>query len=118
MPQVANTLRDGGWTVNIINLFICLCRKLFVVLTSDYVSPSFVMRADKAPQTDQPGTDSFYREVGLKIRHARDQKGFTQERLAETIRLSRTSLTNIEKGRQKFLLHTFAEIASALSVAP
>lgn len=40
----------------------------------------------------------------------------TQERLAELVSLTRTSITNVEKGRQKLLLHTLAEIAGALEV--
>ncbi len=42
----------------------------------------------------------------------------TQENLAKLVGLTRTSLTNIEKGRQKILLHTFADLASALGVRP
>ena len=42
----------------------------------------------------------------------------TQEGLAKLVGLTRTSLTNIEKGRQKILLHTFADLAAALRVAP
>lgn len=77
-----------------------------------------VVHADKTTQPNNLRTDSFYREVGLKIREARDQKKLTQEDLAQTVGLTRTSLTNIEKGRQKFLLHTFVAIASALEVTP
>jgi transcriptional regulator with XRE-family HTH domain len=58
--------------------------------------------------------ERFYRAVGEKMRTARDSKGFTQEAIAASVGLSRTSLTNIEKGRQRLLLHTFIEIASAL----
>lgn len=32
--------------------------------------------------------------------------------------LTRTSITNVEKGRQKLLLHTLADIAKALQVEP
>ncbi|MFN7141726.1 MAG: helix-turn-helix domain-containing protein [Limisphaerales bacterium] len=60
--------------------------------------------------------EQFYREVGARIRVARESKGLTQEAVAASIGLSRTSLTNIEKGRQKLLLHTLAELASALAV--
>ena len=59
----------------------------------------------------------FYEEVGRRIRKSRQDKGLTQEFLAEKVRLSRTSLTNIEKGRQKLLLHTLAAIAQALQIA-
>ena len=59
----------------------------------------------------------LYWEVGIRIRAAREQKGISQERLAASIGLSRTSLTNIEQGKQKFLLHTFIAIADTLGVS-
>jgi len=62
--------------------------------------------------------EAFYREVGQNVRMKREQLGLTQEALASQVALTRTSITNIEKGRQKLLLHTFVDIAHALSVAP
>lgn len=63
---------------------------------------------------------SFYQEVGRRIRDARKRRKppLTQEGLAELVSLTRTSITNVEKGRQKFLLHTLADIAAALQVDP
>ena len=60
----------------------------------------------------------FYRQIGNAIRLARDKKQFTQEYVARRVGLSRTSLTNIERGRQKLLLHTFVEIVVALETTP
>jgi transcriptional regulator with XRE-family HTH domain len=40
----------------------------------------------------------------------------TQDNLALRLSLSRTSIINIEKGRQQVLVHTLADIASALGV--
>jgi transcriptional regulator with XRE-family HTH domain len=40
----------------------------------------------------------------------------TQEELAGLVSLTRTSITNVEKGRQKLLLHTLSDIAEALEV--
>ncbi len=42
----------------------------------------------------------------------------TQERLGKLVGLSRTSITNIEKGRQHVSLHQFFRIADALEVTP
>lgn len=42
----------------------------------------------------------------------------TQEALGRIVSLTRTSITNIEKGRQKVLLHTLADIAAALETEP
>ena len=60
----------------------------------------------------------FYEEVGRRIREARKNRkpSLTQEGLAELVSLTRTSITNLEKGRQKFLVHTLADIATALHV--
>jgi transcriptional regulator with XRE-family HTH domain len=60
--------------------------------------------------------DDFYQEVGRRIRAVRKQRNLTQEDLGGRVSLTRTSITNIEKGRQKLLLHTLAEIADALEV--
>lgn len=61
-------------------------------------------------------TDTFYKEIGKRIFKAREAKGFTQQQLADKISLKRTSVTNIEKGKQKILIHTLAIIASKLDV--
>ena len=42
----------------------------------------------------------------------------TQEQLGELIGLSRTSVTNIERGRQHVSLHHIFAIAEALKVSP
>lgn len=60
----------------------------------------------------------FYAEVGRRIRQTREERGLTQEALAELVSLTRTSITNIEKGRQKILAHTLVALATALRVAP
>jgi transcriptional regulator with XRE-family HTH domain len=62
--------------------------------------------------------ETFYREVGQNVRMKREQLGLTQEALASQVALTRTSITNIEKGRQKLLLHTFVDIAHALNIEP
>ena len=49
---------------------------------------------------------AFYAEIGRRVRLARERLGLTQDYLAIQIMLSRTSVTNIEKGRQKVLAHT------------
>ena len=60
----------------------------------------------------------FYEEVGRRIRRVRKQRKLTQLGLGELVSLTRTSITNIEKGRQKFLAHTLADIAEVLKVEP
>lgn len=60
----------------------------------------------------------IYRLVGQKIRGERKRRKLTQEELATLVQLKRTSITNIEKGKQKLLLHTLIQIAAALNLAP
>lgn len=60
----------------------------------------------------------FYTGVWERVRTVRLSQKVTQEALAMLVGLTRTSRTNIEKGRQKILLHTFADLAVALRVAP
>ncbi len=62
--------------------------------------------------------EEFYGLVGQQIRKAREEHGLTQAQLATLVSLTRTSITNIEHGRQKLLLHTLYEIANALAVEP
>ena len=61
----------------------------------------------------QDGKAAFDRALGKRIREARDRVGVKQEQLAQAVRLSRTSITNIERGRQgvqAFLLARIAEV--------
>lgn len=58
-----------------------------------------------------------YRLIGQRIREAREKRGLSQERLANEVALTRTSITNIEKGRQKVLVHTLFLLSEALGVS-
>jgi transcriptional regulator with XRE-family HTH domain len=49
--------------------------------------------------------EPVYRRLGLLIRYWRLERGMTQQQLADRMRLLRTSICNIETGRQRFLLH-------------
>lgn len=65
-----------------------------------------------------PDTTQFYADVGARIRKIREKRGVTQETLGTLIGLSRASVINIEKGRQRFLAHMLVDIAVALHVGP
>lgn|ERR1700730_6530743 len=58
----------------------------------------------------------FYKKVGEAIRVKRKERGLSQEGLAKAVGLKRPSMSNIEKGRQNILLHTFYDIADTLNV--
>ncbi len=57
---------------------------------------------------------ALYIELGKKIKNARGTR--SQAELALASSLSRTSITNIEKGRQHLPLHTLYAIANALEI--
>ena len=59
-----------------------------------------------------------YRLVGAKIEHIRSALGWTQEELAKKIGIQRTSITNIEAGRQRILLHDVERFAVAFNTTP
>lgn len=63
-------------------------------------------------------TRIFYAAVGKKISEVRRRQEMTQEALASAITLTRTSVVNIELGKQQLLLHTLVKIARALRVPP
>jgi len=58
----------------------------------------------------------LYELFGQRVRKARKACKLTQEELASRVTMTRTSVTNIEKGRQKLLLHTLFDLAAALEV--
>lgn len=58
----------------------------------------------------------LYIELGKNIKKARNKKNLSQATLAEASSLSRTSITNIEKGRQHLPLHTLYAISNALEI--
>ena len=60
--------------------------------------------------------EKLYIEVGKNIKIARSKKRMSQAKLAKASYLSRTSITNIEKGRQHLPLHTLYAIANALGI--
>jgi DNA-binding XRE family transcriptional regulator len=58
----------------------------------------------------------FYAAFGKAVHDAREGLGMTQLSLATSVGLTRTSITNIEKGRQKLLLHTAVQLATAVGL--
>ena len=60
--------------------------------------------------------EPIYRRLGRKIRKLRIRRGITQGDLADRVGLERTSVVNIEAGRQRILLHDVKAFAVALRV--
>lgn len=59
-----------------------------------------------------------YVELGKRLRIAREKAGMTQVELARKIRMSRTSVSNIEAGRQGISVAALYAIAAAIGVEP
>jgi transcriptional regulator with XRE-family HTH domain len=60
--------------------------------------------------------DSTNVDFGRLLRSARRAAALSQQELGERVGLSRTSITNIERGSQPVALHTFIRLASAVGV--
>lgn len=61
--------------------------------------------------------EMFYARFGATVRYLRNRKGLTQATLAEALNLSRSSVANIEQGRQKVFVHQLPELVSALKIS-
>jgi transcriptional regulator with XRE-family HTH domain len=60
---------------------------------------------------------AFYEQLGKSLTKARRDRRLTQGRLAAAVSVSRTSITNIAKGRQIVPVHLLAKLAQTLNVA-
>jgi transcriptional regulator with XRE-family HTH domain len=63
-----------------------------------------------------PDASKFYERLGASLSAFRRSAGITQDELGAKVGLSRTSITNIEKGRQVVYAHLLPKVAGALSV--
>ena len=66
------------------------------------------------PSAREP--EAIYRVFGRKLRELRDKKGIPQEELATLSGLTRSSIANIENGKQRVMLHHLVRFAEALRV--
>lgn len=59
-----------------------------------------------------------YGIIGKRIRHAREQKGLTQEQLAEKLEVSNAYISKIERGRTPINLERLSELCVMLEESP
>lgn len=64
------------------------------------------------------GRELLYREFGLLLATERKRKHLSQAGFAELVGMSRTSISNIECGRQPIQLHQLYMFSSRLNVTP
>lgn len=62
--------------------------------------------------------DDLYTRFGRQLRTARRDAGLTQEEVAERVGLTRTSITNIERGMQHISLRQLYLLAAAVGLQP
>lgn len=60
---------------------------------------------------------SLYSEIGLRIKKFRQDKGIKQEAFAKMLNLTRASIVNIEKGRQRASIHLLYKICKITGVS-
>lgn len=63
-------------------------------------------------------TKEINKQLGLRIKYLRKQKGFSQEKFAEAINIATTSLSYIETGRGFMTLATLEKMAAVLELEP
>jgi transcriptional regulator with XRE-family HTH domain len=61
-----------------------------------------------------PNEQKLYQLVGGRVRAKRTAK-YTQAQIADLLQVSRTSITNLEKGNQKFPLHILYRLSLHLN---
>ena len=69
-------------------------------------------------QWTEDQVDQLYQAIGDRIRAARTQAKITQTDLGLRIGLTRSSIANIEAGRQRVMLHWVFQIAEELGADP
>lgn len=62
----------------------------------------------------EDAVDAFYVELGARIRALRQEANGTQASLGAATGLTRSSIANLEAGRQRIPAHTLAAIAASL----
>lgn len=61
---------------------------------------------------------SLSTEVGKLLEIRRNELGMTQQSVASALRVQRTSISNIERGRQVLLIDLFVDLCNILEIDP
>jgi transcriptional regulator with XRE-family HTH domain len=69
-------------------------------------------------QWTEDQVDRLYQAIGDQIKAARTKNKVTQTDLGKRIGLTRSSIANIEAGRQRVMLHWLFQIAQELNIPP
>jgi DNA-binding XRE family transcriptional regulator len=73
----------------------------------------------KMPHSDRGRPiEPCYMMIGAKIAMLRNTLGWSQAELAKKVGLTRTSIVQIESGKQRFAFHTIEKFATAFNTSP
>jgi transcriptional regulator with XRE-family HTH domain len=97
VPKTASSKQPSG-----VHCFAT--QTLLFLFTSDFV-------------IDHAAVVTFYQEFGERLRREREGR-FSQSQLADRVGLSRASIANIERGRQRVPLHMLRVFARELGIEP
>lgn len=61
--------------------------------------------------------DNFYKKLGIKIKSIREQIGLSQEKLADSLGISRVSLSQVENGERKISAEEIAALAKLFNLS-
>lgn len=61
--------------------------------------------------------ETVYAALGLRMRMIREALGLDQAEMGKRVGMQRTSICNLEAGRQRLLLHDVSAIAKALGTS-
>lgn len=89
-----------------------LLNQMLVKLTTESAESSVRTHGKKGTMKKE----IIYASLGGNIRRERAKREMRQAELAELVGLSRTSITNVELGRQGLAVHQLFEFADALGV--
>jgi transcriptional regulator with XRE-family HTH domain len=63
-------------------------------------------------------TEAIYKRLGVAVLARRKRRGLSQGQLGNIVGLTRSSVANIEAGRQRVLLHDVYAFCGAFDVTP
>ncbi len=99
-------------------MFTWMSTKQTYICTNVVLANMFAMLTFRRGHAKLKPMRQFYIELGRNIRRHRQRPGvdLSQDSLAKRVGLSRTSVTNVEQGRQQVPLHMLYIFADALGV--
>lgn len=60
--------------------------------------------------------DNFYKKLGLKIKNIRETRGLSQKKLADFLKITRPSLSQIENGERKITAEEIANLSKIFDI--